>query len=274
MPSEEVAGLNMFRFEMKAQLKSFLVWAASLIGLFVLFDAAFYGMFMGSKTAVEEVLKSLPPAFAAVFGVNIDTIFSYAGFFHFIYTYLALVGAIMAASVALSAFSREKRAKCTDFLLTKPVERRRVFAMKLLACLTVIIVTNILFLAAAIVSYTGNTGGSPGLDRLILASLSLLFVQLVFLALGILYAVLARKVRSVSGTATALGFAGFILMALHSLIGEDFLRYFSPLNYFNPDSVFQTGGFEGNYVIAAVAVVVASAGFAFVRYCRDDVHAV
>ena len=264
----------MFLFEIKAQFKSFLVWAASLIGLFLLLGTAFYGVFMESKDAVQDALNGLPPAFAAVFGVNVETIFSYAGFFHFIYTYLALVGAIMAASVALSAFSREKRAKCTDFLLTKPVERERVFAMKLLACLTVIIVTNILFLAASVISYIGSTGDSSGLDRLILASLSLLFMQLVFLFLGVLYAVFARKVRSVSGTATAFGFAGFILMALCSLLREDFLRYLSPLNYFNPDSVFSTGGFEGNYVIAAAVVAAVSVGFAFVRYCRGDAHAV
>ncbi len=103
-----------------------------------------------------------------------------------------------------------------------------------------------------------------------LASLSLLFTQLVFLSIGAAYAVFARKVRSVSGVATAIGFAGFIMTALYSVIKEEFLRYVAPLGYFNPEAVFDTGGYEAIYVITAAVVVFCCIAAAYLKYAKSD----
>ncbi len=267
--------MNIFWFETKSQWKSFLIWAVSLFALLLIFMTAFYGTFMESKETVQKVLGSLPPAFAAAFGVDgVDRIFSFGGFFQFIYTYIGVVGAIMAASFALSVFSREKRSKCVDFLLVKPVERSRVFTDKLLSCLMLLVVTNILFIISVVIAYTAN-GEDAGVPRkVVLASLSLFFMQLVFLSISMLYATFARKVRSVSGMATAIGFAGFIMMALCTLIKEDALMYISPLAYFTPETVFSTGGFETKYVVTAAIVSVACVALSYVKYCKSDTKAV
>jgi len=262
--------MNIFFFELKAQAKSAAVWAVSLLGLFIAFGAAFFGPFIESRTAVEKALESLPPAFSLVFGIEMDTIFTFGGFYQFIYTYIGLVGAIMAASVGIAAFSREKRSKCSDFLLVKPVSRRGIFLAKLLACLALLAAVNILFVAASIFSYTGNGQDPSGLGTVVWASLSLLFLQVVFLALGTFAAVFSRKVRSVSGAAMALGFSGFLLMALQSLVKEDALRYLSPLTYFNPGTVFAQGQFEAPYAAAAALVVLACLALSYTRFCRSD----
>lgn len=266
--------MNIYKFETKAQLKSFLVWAFSLLALFLVFAFAFYDMFMDSRAAVLEALNSLPPVFSAMFGINMDILFSYSGYFQFTYTYVALIGAIMASSIALSAFAREKRSKCVDFLFSKPVSREKLFFVKLLSCLTLIIVVNVLFIAASVLSFAVNGQDPSKMGVLILASSSLFFMQLVFLSISILYAVFAPKVRSVSGTATAFGFAGFILSALYSLIQEDFLKYLSPLGYFSPGTVFSTGSFETGFVVTAAAVVAASVALAYFKYCKSDAQAI
>ena len=266
--------MNIFAFEIKAQTKSFAIWTASLLALFLIFTTAFYDAFMNSKAAVQLALDSLPPAFSTMFGVNMDAMFSYGGFFQFISRYLSLVGGMMASAIALSAFAREKRSKCVDFLFSKPVGRGEIFLLKLLSCVALIFAMNLLFISVSILSYLGNGQNSSGLGTLILASLSLFFTQLVFLALGIAYAVFARKVRSISGTATALGFAGFILMALYSLLEEDALRYISPLNYFDPGAVFASGGFEIRYVVTATVVVVACIVLSYLKYSRSDTQAI
>ena len=266
--------MRVFRFEIRAQLRSFLTWAIGLLTVFLLFVVFFFESFMQSRAAVERALASLPPAFAAVFGVDAAGMFSFGGFFSFVYTYIGLIGAIMAASIGVAVFSREKRDKCVDFLFVKPIGRARVFAEKLLACLLFIGVVNALFIACAAALYAWNGQDPAGAGRARLASMSLLFLQLVFLAIGTLYAVLARKVRSVSGTATAIGFAGFIVNALHSLTGEEALRYVSALEYFSPYAVFADGGFEPRYAIAAAVVCAACFVLAYLSYCRSDTRAV
>ncbi|MPN50277.1 hypothetical protein SDC9_197903 [bioreactor metagenome] len=133
---------------------------------------------------------------------------------------------------------------------------------------------NILFVAVSVLTYTGNGLDPSGLGTAVLASLSLFFMQMVFMSFGILYAVFARKIRSVSGIATAFGFAGFILMALYSLIKDELIRYISPLSYFNPGTVFSTGGFETKYAITAAVVVVAGIALSYIRYCKSDTQAI
>ena len=266
--------MNIFLFESKAQLKSFMTWVISLLFFWLLFVVMFYGVFMDSRAAVEQALHSLPPIFAAIFGVQAKTIFTFGGFFQFIYTYIGVIGAIMASSLALSAFSREKRSKCVDFLFVKPVERGQVFVSKLLSCLMFIIVTNVLFIISTVIAYAANGQDPNGIGRLIMASLSLFFMQLVFASIAILYAVLARKVRSVSGIATAIGFAGFILMALYSLIKEDVIRFISPLTYFNPGTVFLTGRYETKYVITAAVVIVTCVALSYVKYTKSDTQVI
>ncbi len=266
--------MNIFLFELKAQRKGFFIWTIALLAIFLAFMNGFYAPFMADRSAVEDALRSLPPAFAAVFGVNLDSFFSYGGFFQFLYTYLSLAGAIMAASIALAVFSREKRSKCVDFLFVKPVGRGQVFLFKLLACLALLAGVNVLFLAVSAFSYLGSGEDSAGLGRALLASSALFFTQLVFLFLGILLAVFARKIRSVSGSAMAVGFAGFLMLSLCALTEEDALRMLSPLDYFRPQTVFSTGSFEGRYVAMAAAVVILCAALSFFRYCSSDTKAI
>lgn len=265
--------MNIYAFEMKSQLKTFIIWSVSLVLVFLLFMSGLYHIFMDSKADIEKAYSGFPPAFAAAFGIVIARIFSYGGFFQFIYTYIAIIGAIMASSIALTAFSREKRAKCVDFLLTKPVLRGRIFFTKLLSCLTMLVIANILFVGVSLFAYLGNGQDAAQVGRLIGASCSLFLTQLVFLSFGILYAASARKVRSVSGIATAFGFAGFILSAMYSMLREEVIRFIAPLIYFEPISFFTTGGFEVKYAVTAFAVTAACLCLSYVKYVRYDVPA-
>lgn len=265
--------MNIFAFEMRSQLRTFLIWAISLVLVFLIFMSGLYHVFMDSKVDIEKAYSGFPPAFADAFGIVITQMFSYGGFFQFIYTYIAIIGAIMASSIALTAFSREKRSKCVDFLLTKPVLRGRIFLSKLLSGITMLIVANILFVGVSVLAYLGNEQASAQLGRLVGASCSLFFMQLVFLSIGILYATFARKVRSVSGIATALGFAGFILSAMYSMLHEEAVRYIAPLTYFEPFQVFSTGGFETKYAVTAAVVFLACICASYLKYCRYDVPA-
>ena len=266
--------MNIYIFELKAGLKSFIVWTVCILAVYVLFLSGTYGALLDSRPAVEKAIEGFPPLFAIAFGIYIDKLFTFGGFFSFIYSYLVLFGAIMAAALSLGAFSREKRAKCIDFLLTKPLSRERIFAEKLLAVLTLLVAANLLFIAASLFSYGMSGAETAETGRLVLASCGLFLTQLVFVAFGIAFAVFARKVRSVSGIATAMGFGGFILTALYGILEKESVRFIAPLKYFDAAYVFEKGGFEVKYAVTAAVVALACAGLAFYRYCRGDTPAV
>lgn len=266
--------LNIYLYEIKSQLKSYVIWTVSILLFFFIFMSGMYSVFMDSSDAVQKMLGGLPPGFAAAFGVVLEQLFTYGGFYSFIYTYIGLVGAIMASSIALAAFSREKRSKCLDFILTKPVSRAHIFVSKLLACLTLLLAVNILYLAVAATAYLSAGQDTAQLGTLIWAACGLFFMQLVFMSFGITFAVFARKVRSISGLATAFGFAGFILSALHGLLEEEAIRFIAPLKYFEPISVFSSGGYELKYAVTAAIVVIVCVGLSYIRFRRSDMPAI
>jgi ABC-2 type transport system permease protein len=142
-----------------------------------------------------------------------------------------------------------------------------------LSALTILFVTNILFIASSIIAYQVNGQEPAGLGKLVWASCSLLFTQLVFMSFGIVFATFARKVRSVSGIATAFGFAGFILTALRSLIDEEAIRFVAPLKYFDPAVVFSNGGYEAKYVVTAAVVTAACLCVSYVKFTKSDTPA-
>ena len=263
--------MNVYLFELRCQAGGVAVQLTVLVGLLVLLMLGVYPIYAGAEGQVTTVLQGFPPEFAAAFGLSLEGLFSYGGFYTFGNLYLSLVGAIFAASLALSVFAREKRSACTDFLLTKPLGRTKVFLAKLLACVTDLVVINVLYVAVsmAVHAVSGDTSTSSG--EVALASLGLMGTQGVFLSLGVLAATFLRRVRSVSGMASVLGFGGFVMSALVNLTGEEALRYVSPLQYFEPSTVFATGSFDPKYAATAVLVVAAALIVSFVKYRVGDV---
>jgi ABC-2 type transport system permease protein len=266
--------MNILLFELKAQLKSFVIWSAVIILTLIALMSGMYPVFYDSLELVTDMLKNFPPEFAAAFGLYLDDLFSYGGFFSFSFLYISLMGVIMAVILSVSAFAREKRSKCVDFLLTKPRTRSSVFISKLLSGLLLLVVFNLTFIAAAMIGYYASSGntGEPG--RFLLAAFSLFPTQLVFYCAGILFAILARRVRSVSGAATAFGFAGFLLSALYGMLEEEPLRFVTPLKYFDPAAVITSGGYEARYAVTGLLIAAVCVAASYIRFCKSDTPAI
>ena len=160
-----------------------------------------------------------------------------------------------------------------DFLLTKPRERGRLFIEKLLAALCLLLASNFFFILESLILYRVYAPAPLLYDRALLAASSLLWMELLFLSIGAVIAVFARRVRSVSGLATAIGFAGFLLSALHSLLELEDLRYITPFSYYDTAKAFFDGTYEPKYALVGAAVTLALMVAAYARYTRADIPA-
>ncbi len=257
-----------YKFESKKQILTAIIWAVIIIGFLAGLMLAVFPAYSESKTDVMKVLAGFPPAFAAAFGMNIENLFSFGGFYSFSFSYISIIGGVMATYLAIDSFSRESRSKCSDFLLTKPISRSSIFVQKLLSGLTLLVATNAVYIFVCMA-----IGKSNDTDML-LASLSLFLTQLVFYAMGVLYASLAKKVRSVSGAATVFGIAAFILSALINILEEQKLRYITPLKYFDPFSVFADGGYETKYAVTGILVIIICITLSYLRFIKSDTKSV
>lgn len=266
--------MNIYMYEMKSQLRSFIIWTASLILIVCLFMGGIYPIFEESKVDFLNIMEGFPKEFMQTFGMQSADLFSYVGFYNFTFVYIALVASIMAVIVALSIFAREKKMKCLDFIMTKPVSRPKIFGIKVLACLSILVLNNLIYVIINMFLYYKNEQSSELLTRFILASIGVFFTQLVFLAIGLFVGTFSRKIRSISGIATSIGFIAFILSALSNLFEEEAMKFIAPLKYFEPTIVMKEGFFEVKYSITALLIVIFCTVTSYYRFCKSDVHAV
>ena len=269
--------VNVYGFELKSQLRVFLAGTVILIGTALLFLVGAYPIYRDSKADVEKVIDGFPPQFAALFGVN-GNIFSFGGFYRFSSLYFMLIMAIMSCAWGLAIFGREKRSKTIDFLFVMPTPRISLYLSKLAAGCTLIAGAGAAFLLTVAFSYgryrDDPTATAIPLPRLLLAAASLFGIGVVFLSFGALTAVLLRRIRSVSGIATAYGVLAFMLVSLPEMTGENAYRIVAPFTWFNIDEAMNHGHYEAGYLILAAAVTLVCLTASATAYARGDVEGV
>jgi ABC-2 type transport system permease protein len=229
-----------------------------------------------SKDADEfqKLLEGYPEAVRKAIGLELDTVFTILGFYSYSFLYISLCAAIQAMNLGTSIVSKEVREKTADFLLTKPVTRQKIMSSKLLAALTSLIITNIAFIIASYVMASQVTTEDYSSTGLFLISFSLFFVQLIFLALGLVISVVARKVKSVLTVSLSTVFTFFIISMLSSANGDGAKRYLTPFEYFDPAYIIKHSRYETSFLVAGMAIIFISIIASYVVYTKKDIHAV
>jgi ABC-2 type transport system permease protein len=169
--------------------------------------------------------------------------------------------------------SKEVRDKTADFLMTKPVSRINIMTSKLLAAFTALVITNIIYLGLTILAAVAIVG-EFSLKIFFMISITLFFVQLMFMALGFMISVIAGKIKSVISVSLSTVFGLYILGSLESIIGEERVRYFSPFRYFDPAFIIKYAAFESSFIIVGIVFIIAAIACSYLIYLKKDIHAV
>lgn len=265
--------MNIFMHELRVYRKSTFIWTISLIAIVALF-MSFFPSFTKDTEEFRKLLEGYPAALREAFGINLDNFFSILGFYCYGLSFVTLCGAIQAMNLGTSIVSKEIREKTADFLLTKPVTRSTVLTYKLLAALISIIITNIVYVGVAtLLAYQVATVYFD-VNIFILLSLTVLFVQLIFLALGIIISIIVQKIRSVLTVSLATVFAFYFLGMFSSTSGEEAKRYLSPFKYFDTAYIIEKSSYEASFLITGAVFIILAVGASFFIYGKKDIHSV
>jgi ABC-2 type transport system permease protein len=264
--------MNMFRYELKAYRKSTIIWTLSLVALIAFFLSMFPSI---SKDAEEfkKLIEGYPASVRKAIGLNVENVFSILGFYSYSFLYITLCGAIQAMNLGVSIFSKEIREKTADFLFAKPVTRTNIMTAKLLAALTSLAMTNVVYLAAAsIIASLVKTEEYSG-KTFFMISITLFFIQIIFLAVGMIMSVMIRKIRSVLTVSLGTVFALFIVGMLSSTADDKVLRYFSPFKYFDTAYIIKHSSYELPFLIVGTGIIIVSIAASYFIYTKKDIHA-
>lgn len=265
--------MNMYLHELKSSRKSTIIWTIAITSMAVIYFSVYPSI---AKDAVnfKKLLSGYPESVRAILGISVDTITSILGFYSMIFSFITLFGAIQGMNLGISTLSKEIRERTADFLLVKPVSRRAIVSAKLLAAFTMIVITDVIYYTVAVFLANSVKTEDYSNKLFFMISLTLFFIQLIFLAIGVVVSVFFNKLKSVLPLSLGIVFGLFFIGAIIATGENDATRLLSPFKYFNPSYIIQNASFEVPYLIAGGLIILVSITVSYIIYTKKDIHAV
>lgn len=263
--------MNIFLRELRANFKSLITWAV-IIGLLIVIAAAKFSAFVDDP-AMLAMLDSMPQAMLDAFSMRSFNLSTLTGFYGLMFIYFGLMGAIAAAMWGSDSISKEERDKTVEFSLVLPVSRARVVTAKALAalvnCVLLVLITWGISLAA-VQSYNPD---QVFRDYLRLEMIAMFFIELIFLALGLLLGCAMKHYKRSGSTAVAIILVTYFMSVLVGMKEElGFLKYFTPFKYFDASELFHTGQFDVTFLLLSAGIIVVCVAAAYWVYQKRDLY--
>jgi ABC-2 type transport system permease protein len=231
-----------------------------------------YAGFRDAGQSVEDMLSALPEPMKAIFGIGNLDLTQVSGYYIVFFLYFALMCGVHAIMQGTTVVSKEERDKTADFLFVKPLKRHQALTSKLIASLMSIICLNLVTWIGSIVIVELFNDGDPINDLIMELMVALLFVQLIYFAIGFLLGMLASSTKKATGYGAATLLGTFILSVVIDLYSKlDFLKYFTPFKYYDGKAIFMRG-IDIKYIILSIVIILISIGLSYRLYQKKDLH--
>jgi len=263
--------MNIFLRELKAGLKSLLIWSVIVILFIVVALSKFQAYYQNPE--MLKLLDAMPPAMLAAFSFEAFNLTTVTGFYGLMFSYFALVLAIAAAMWGSDIISKEERDKTVEFSLTLPVTRSRVVTAKAAAalanCILLLLVTWGIS-AASVLRYASE----PGFSRFLgLCMLALFITEVVFLAVGILLGCALKRYRRAGSLAVSILLGTFFLSVIANMNEDlDWLKYLTPFKYFDAGLILRNSRLDPLFVGLSLGIIIVCMVGAYTAYARRDLY--
>ena len=263
--------MNIFIRELKANLRSLLIWGVIVI-LFVVVGVSKFSAYHNNQD-ILSLLNSLPPAMLDVLNVKAFNLTTVSGFFGIMFTYYALMLCIAAAMWGSDIIAKEERDKTVEFSLTLPVTRSSMVTAKTLAILVNCVGLLLITWGASLASAARYQPDAEFYKFVALCMLALFIMQFIFLAIGIFLGCAMKRYKLASSAAVSL-LLGTYFLSVVSVLNKnlDFLKYFSPFKYFDAASLLHESKFDIAFIGLSLAIILASMAAAYLTYARRDLY--
>ena len=263
--------MNIFLREVKANLRSLLIWGGIVV-LFIFIGITKFSAYEANPQMLV-VLDSMPPALLNALNMKAFNLTTITGFYGVLFTYFALLATISAALWGSDIISKEERDKTVEFTLTLPVTRERLVTGKILAVLVNCIGLLLIMWGASLAAVAKYQPDSAFYEFLTLLMVALFFIQMVFLAVGILLGCAMKDYKRAGSLAVSLILVTYFFSVISGLNENlEFLKYFTPFKYFNPAVLLHESRIDLNYVWLSLGITVVCLVGGYITYARRDLY--
>ncbi len=257
--------------DLKSNLKPFIYWILG-VGILIAILVLAYPVAIEKMSNLGDVINSMPRELIVAFGLESYDWSKVLNYLAYEFQFIFLACGIYAVTIGSSIFSKEETNKTIELIYSKPITRNHIFFSKLFtATFTILLFNIVLFLITTIFLLLGIKGQVVDINALFNMYVALFLIQLIFMSLGMLIAVVMKKSKAAAGIVSGLVIFTF-MVGMFSKITEAIknLIYISPLHYFTPDQIVKTGEFGTKYLILTACIVVFSILVSWKVYQRKD----
>jgi ABC-2 type transport system permease protein len=262
--------MNIYLHELKANRKFALTWLIILLSVAALM--IFMYISIGKDIDVfKKILSNYPPSLRNAFGINIDLLGSALGYYSsFVLTIVVVSSAIESMILGLSILSKEIREKTADFLYSKPITRNQIITSKILASITLLVSSNIIYVIGLFFVLLSVSTVAFDLGTFMLLAFIPLFVQLIFFSLGIFVSAAMSKIKAVLPISMGIVFGFYML----NTFADEKLRIINPFKYFDAKYILNNSKYEFEYIILTFSIITILTALTYIIYRKKDIHSV
>ncbi len=263
--------MNIFLRELKAGIKSLVIWSVVIILLIMIAVSKFSAF--ADNPEMLAILDAMPPAVLDALSMSAFNLTTVTGFYGLMFLYFGLMGATAAAMWGSEIISKEERDKTVEFSLVLPVSRSRVITAKALAALANCIAFVLITWGVSLVAVRSYSPDQAFYEFLALEMAAMFLIELIFLAIGLLLGCAMKRYKRSASAAVAVILVTYFLSVM-SVMDErlDFLKYVTPFRYYDAGELLHSGRMDGTYLLISAAIVGISVAGAYVAYNRRDLY--
>lgn len=263
--------MNIFIRELKANLKSLLIWSA-IITLLIMIAVAKFSAFAGDPSMLA-MLDSIPSVMLDALNMRAFNLTTLSGFYGLMFIYFGLMGAIAGAMWGSDMISKEERDKTVEFSLVLPVSRSRVVTAKALAAVVNCIAFVLITWAVSLVAVQSYDPDQAFFDFLRLEMQAMLAIELIFLSIGLLLGCAMRQYKLSGSTAVGIILVTYFMSVISTMRESlEFLKYLTPFKYFDAGELFRNGQMDGTFVLLSAVLIVVCVSAAYWIYNKRDLY--
>lgn len=262
--------MNILKRELRAGLKTFIIWSVALTFIIFAGLAKYAGMAPADSGGISDLIAAFPRAVLAVMGMaNVD-VNTLGGFYAVLAFYTMLCASIYAIHLGTNAVSRETYDKTYEFVFTKPCTRGRILAMKLAAGWIYLLLFCVIHIVISL--YAISTLGIDGdiTVQILFFTLSIFLIASFFLSLSACLSAVSARADQGSLWGNMAVIYAFILSVVYDLLeSPGLLRIFSPFRYFPPSEILDNQ-LNAFYILITVVLTVVLLFISFIRFKKKD----
>ena len=263
--------MNIILRELRASIKSLIIWGGSMTLLIVVWMSEFSAF--ANNDSMTKLLESVPEGMLNAFGFESFNLSTLTGFMGLVFVYVTLILCIHAILKGNSIIAKEERDKTVEFILVLPVKRSKIILAKVVAAtLNCVILISYMYgvIMALSQKYLPEENFIKFFTLLILGTFIL---QMLFLSIGVLLGCAMKQYKKSGYIGASLIIFLYIMSAFIDLNDKlDFLKFITPFKYFAPANIKDNLALDWTYVIISIGIIAVSLTIGFITYRRRDLY--